>query len=82
MRQIATSEALGCKCGGTTPLAAMSTRAMVRPNVLTPGRLSVSVRVALNPKGLAFGLPGLDRTDVVKWDEFASFGLMQGAPLR
>ncbi|GLT74263.1 hypothetical protein SLA2020_460690 [Shorea laevis] len=56
-------------------------QAPARPKVLIPGKLTVLVNVTLNPKGLALVFPGLPRTDVVKWEEDARLGFMQGAPL-
>lgn len=63
------------------PFAARSTRASVRPNVLSPGRLTVLVRVTLKPNGLVFVFPGLERVEVVKCEVAASSGFMHGAPL-
>ena len=77
-----TSEARGCECGGTNPLASMSIRARVRPMVLSPGKLTVLVTVTLDPAELARVSPGLDRADVAKSEAVARFGSMQGAPLR
>lgn len=47
-----------------------------------PGRFLVLVRVTLKPKGLAWVSPAFDSTEVMKWEESAVDGFMQGAPFR
>ncbi|KAE8716515.1 hypothetical protein F3Y22_tig00110114pilonHSYRG00182 [Hibiscus syriacus] len=59
---------------GTSPLPAMSTRAMVMPMVLIPGKFARVVSVTLKPNLLALVSPGLARADVVKWEERARVG--------
>ena len=81
LRQMVTSEARGCECGGTEPFGTMSIRDMVMPKVLSPGKSTVLIILTVNPNWLVLVLAGLDRTDVVKWGGFALFGSMHGTPL-